>query len=771
MPHVHVFSYFTIACLMASICCAGELPPHMAKWDFATRIKGILGEKARIVPGEGLVCSGGSWQAAAESLHYFRTGLEHHVSAGRVASREKVGAMHLTFHLRFKADSQSLEEASLVTIRLPEPPGGKPGLDRAGVHLAVMKFNTIRLLAAMIDMGGKWDGRFVAMPLWELENFQQSGWHDMVVRISGMTSELFVDGVLRDRRNVAAIYAQEHQFFIDPPQNKTTAASATFGADPDGRRPFQGTIASFTSWPVALEDERVRDLSGGRFDPRWTKPLGWNTPATFPASMTPAQQTGWLTQQMRAAHERMLAEDVQAPHSHVMVPGESYNHTAFFHAGRHHLFPINNWGWWGTLNLGDTCAWAHYSTSDLVHWQLHPLLPKPVTAPANGCLVEHDGIVHALTGWGPRRWNDVKHRGLNYLTASDASLLDWVEPDNSPLAMPDPEKYHGEDCDVFRHGGEYCLLASSAKNAGNEHRRQMLLYRSNDLRSWRYSGVFYEVEGESAPECVHIFEIGGKYVLTGAQRMRRDTQYLVGRIENDRFIPETRGLWTHNAGDGFPTAAWTTLDPAGRRILWQWLQGATTAGTPVRERMAAGWASGYTLPQLINLKPDGTLGFTPVPELAGLRVGPGEALKNETLDAAHPHPFKLLGNHQELRVKLSVAKGGTSGLALISGKERVELRYESATQELVLDLLKTVHGASIAPKLSRLQLPLAKDEPLDLRVFVDGCIIEIYANGGRFAHLRWYAPEPHTLHAEVFTQRGTVELLEAAAWPLRSVWQ
>jgi len=313
-------------------------------------------------------------------------------------------------------------------------------------------------------------------------------------------------------------------------------------------------------------------------------------------------------------------------------------------------------------------------------------------------------------------------------------------------------------------------VASSAKNAGNAHRRQMLLYRSRDLREWRYAGIFYEVEADTAPECVHCFEIGGKFVLTGAQRLRRDTQYLVGRIENDRFIPEARGVWTHNAGDGFPTAAWTTRDPQGRRILWQWLQGATTAWVPVRERMAAGWTSGYTLPQLVTLKPDNTLGFTPVPELAALRGPSASTHTNAVLTPVAPLAFSVRGNHQELHATLRPA-GGHCGIALLSGSERVEIRHDAEKQELVLDLLKTAHGASIVPKLSRLPLPLAPDEPLDLRVFVDGCIVEIYANGGRYAHLRWYAPEPAALRAELFSRADDTRVLTATAWPLESIWQ
>jgi beta-fructofuranosidase len=626
----------------------------------------------------------------------------------------------------------------------------------------------------MIDRGGKRDGRFVAMPLWEFNRFDEAGWHDVVVRVKDRRTELFVDGVLRDRRDVGAVYAQEHAFFPEPASAQRKNSWCSIGVDPGRRYPFHGDITHVAVWHRAIRDEEIRVLSGGKLDATWKQPTGWSVLATFPPGTSLEDRNAWIDRQMQQALGDALQRDPHFPHYHLAPPGDAYNFTALFHEGRYHVFPIFNYGWWGTLNMSDTCAWAHFSSADLVHWQLDPQLPKPCTVGANGCLAAHEGTVYALTGWGPRSFDDASRFGLNYLVSTDPRLRVWQRPDDAPLAMPDPPGWRGEDCDIFRRDDAWYMVASSAKpNAQGVRSKQIQLFRSADLRHWHYVGVFYEVGVDHAPECVNIFPLGDKYVLTACQRMHRDCEYLVGRIEANRFLPETRGLWNHAAAEGIPTATWSVRDARGRRILWQWLEGRhffNLGLLSIKERFKAGWDQAYSLPQVVSPRADGTLALAPVPELERLR-GAHEALRPGDLPAGATCAFSgTLGAQQEIRAMLTPSTSGQAGIALTQGKDRLEIYYDAGGRHLVCDFRGAVRARLLPQPMVRLPLQLGANEPLDLRLFVDGAIMEVYANGGKFLYGRWYADDPRQIRADLFARGAPAQIRSADAWRMGTIW-
>ncbi|MBM3891809.1 MAG: hypothetical protein FJ388_22060, partial [Verrucomicrobia bacterium] len=489
-------------------------------------------------------------------------------------------------------------------------------LDRRGFNLAVMPFSTFRLLGALVDRGGKRDGRFVAMPLFKFNKFDEAGWHDAIVRVQGRRTELFVDGKLRDRRDVPAVYAQESSFFPEPAAR--TSSWCGIGADPGGRCPFRGAVDHVAIWHRALDDREIAALSGGKLNASWDLPTGWAQLATLPRSMSLADRNRWIDAQMERALPEMATRDPWFPKYHVAIPGDSYNFVTFYHRGLYHFFPIFNFGWWGTLLMSDGCAWAHLVSDDLLHWKLLPQLPKESFG-ANGCIAAQGDEATVFAGWGPDSLARPTRHGMHYLRSRDADLRSWTSDPANPVVMPDPPDWHGEDCTVLREGDEWWMIASSAKpNKQGRRSKQMHLFTSPALRDWKYAGVFFEVEADFAPECVHAFRLGGKLVLAGCQRMRRDLQYYVGRVENRRFIPETHGLWNHSAAEGIPTAVWTVEDNQGRRILWQWMEGRhffNIGNLSVKERFKAGWDQAYSVPMLVSQRDDGTLALAPVPEL------------------------------------------------------------------------------------------------------------------------------------------------------------
>ncbi|MCX5670522.1 MAG: LamG domain-containing protein, partial [Planctomycetota bacterium] len=85
-----------------------------------------------------------------------------------------------------------------------------------------------------------------------LEGLAPDAWHDLVVRYDGVKVELFVDGVLRDRKPASG------------PVAEAPDASVLIGADPGGRNSFHGLVDHAALWDRALTEAEIEFLSGGR---------------------------------------------------------------------------------------------------------------------------------------------------------------------------------------------------------------------------------------------------------------------------------------------------------------------------------------------------------------------------------------------------------------------------------------------------------------------------------------------------------------------------
>ncbi|MBM3888466.1 MAG: hypothetical protein FJ388_04995, partial [Verrucomicrobia bacterium] len=264
--------------------------------------------------------------------------------------------------------------------------------------------------------------------------------------------------------------------------------------------------------------------------------------------------------------------------------------------------------------------------------------------------------------------------------------------------------------------------------------------------------------------------------------------------------PETHGLWNHSAADGIPTAVWTVEDNQGRRILWQWLEGRhffNIGNLSVKERFKAGWDQAYSVPMLVSQRDDGTLALAPVPELEELRgahfsqtaakLPAGKSLTLRAGADANTGPATLLspsvkkangsdrsvagpgcGAQQEVLVEIEPQPNAETGLRLTQAAEFAEIFYRAATSEMVLDFTKTAHGLTFPKKVMTFPLPLKPGEPLMLRVFLDGCLIEGFANGGRYFNARWYAPAPRDIQFSTFSRGADALLRRADVWTLKS---
>lgn len=417
----------------------------------------------------------------------------------------------------------------------------------------------------------------------------------------------------------------------------------------------------------------------------------------------------------RAAADPAWAEraaaDADRPRYHfVPPPGWINDPIPFYARGSYHVFLQSNPGrpYWGDMH------WDHAVTSDLLHWRQLPvaLAPEPGGPDAGGCwtgcVVEDGGLFHALyTGVEPQV----------QCLATSPDLVTWRREGvvlDGRQRPPGGETFR-DPC-VWREGGRWQLVLGADLPSGGAP----LLYTSAHLRAWEYVDRLC-AGAPVCDECPDLFPAGeGQWVLLSS---RDHTAWAAGPRVQGRLHPERWGLADH----GCAYALKTLLDARGRRVAFGWVRETRSTAAQI----AAGWSGVLSLPRVLTLRPDGGLGIEPAGELEALRAAPW-TVRGARAEGPGGRRFEVWAQLQPR---------GACGLLL---QDRLPLIYDPAAG--------TLDGAPMT---------LAAGEPLELRIFVDGSVVEVFANGRWCKTLRAYGPAPDAAAA-----LGG-ELRDLRAWDLR----
>ncbi len=105
------------------------------------------------------------------------------------------------------------------------------------------------------------------------------------------------------------------------------------------------------------------------------------------------------------------------------------------------------------------------------------------------------------------------------------------------------------------------------------------------------------------------------------------------------------------------------------------------------------------------------------------------------------------------------------------GKEKTVIRYDAETKELVFDALSSglepFNGFTEHVDVERAPFALKEDEPLSLRVFVDGPVVEVFANGRQAITRRVY-PTMESAGVSISAQGGSVSC-NVTVWDMNGI--
>ncbi|RDI72076.1 GH32 C-terminal domain-containing protein [Halopelagius longus] len=464
-----------------------------------------------------------------------------------------------------------------------------------------------------------------------------------------------------------------------------------------------------------------------------------------------------------------LADDHRRPRYHLSAPAGWLNdpNGILQYDGTYHVFYQYNPG--GPFH--GTIHWGHATSEDLVHWEDRPvaLSPDPDGPDRDGvwsgCAVVGDDGTPTLVYTGGRGRDQLPCLA----TTDDPTLETWEKHGENPILSAPTEdidlletddwRAEFRDHNVWREGGTwYHLVGAGVEETGGA----ALLYRGPNLREWEYVGPLLvgDWEGHGVVwECPELLDFGEKQVLHVSNYSH--VEYFLGTANLDDPSFEIEHRERLDYGDYYAPQSTRTDD--GRVLAWGWAPEARDA----EAQWHAGWSGLLTVPRKLSVE-GGELRQRPARELAELRrrraaegdisLAPGDS---RTLD--------LSGNAYELAFDARTESGATLELGLFespAGNERTVVRYDG--DELVVD--RSESALDGVPETSEQRMPVEGDI-LSLRAFVDGSVLELFANERRCLTSRVYPTRADAEGASLSARGGSVRIDGLEAWELGAAFE
>jgi fructan beta-fructosidase len=161
----------------------------------------------------------------------------------------------------------------------------------------------------------------------------------------------------------------------------------------------------------------------------------------------------------------------------------------------------------------------------------------------------------------------------------------------------------------------------------------------------------------------------------------------------------------------------------------------------------------------------------PVDALKKLRTDPVE-LKN--ISVTGKKELSIKSQQFEMEISFQVVANSTTGVHLAVGNQNVfVIGYDASSQKLFVDRSGCTNNSfnKEFASLSRYATSLTPlNGKINLHIFFDNSIIEVFANEGMTVMTTQIFPEENDNGVELFSEGGTTKFETVRVWKIRSAW-
>ncbi|OCG27841.1 glycosyl hydrolase family 32 [Gilliamella sp. wkB108] len=436
---------------------------------------------------------------------------------------------------------------------------------------------------------------------------------------------------------------------------------------------------------------------------------------------------------------------------------------------QHHPYDEN----WGPMH------WGHAISDDLVTWRRLPIALAPdQPCDKSGCFsgsaVDNNGELSLIyTGhiWLEGQGKQEKIRQTQCLATSKDGI--HFEKQGT-IIKPNDGIMHFRDPKVWQQDGQWWMVVGQRDL---DDIGQILLYRSDDLRSWTLDHVLISNIDPNVYmlECPDFFPLGDKWVLMfspqGMQakgyqyRNLYQSGYIVGNWQPGQQFSIIKPFQEMDFGHDF-YAPQSFLAADGRRIMFAWMDMWESIMPSKKDK----WMGSLTLPRELILDRNNKVRNRPIKELEMLREKPKSLTDIVVKDQLKNTDIESISCELEVEIDLSQSNAERFGLQLSAtkdGKQATLLYVDLQSNRLVLD--RSLSGLELKGYRT---VPLPKTKTLTLHIFVDASSVEVFVNRGLYSFSsRIYPKLPARRMVNLFAENGTAKITKLDSWQLKSIYQ
>ncbi|MBR4888560.1 MAG: glycoside hydrolase family 32 protein [Clostridia bacterium] len=467
-------------------------------------------------------------------------------------------------------------------------------------------------------------------------------------------------------------------------------------------------------------------------------------------------------------YRETLLNDPHRPGYHFAIPEDNGipgdPNGAFYADGVYHLMYLHK------NSETNGFHWGHLTSTDLLHWRRHKdaltVQDGDEGCFSGGAFVDDDKTAY-LTFWKFPAKTPGGDKGGIAMACARPPYEDWerMEPiavesgavwgagdlelngETVHLGCADPSNIWKMNGRYYMQLGNKVVLDTYGRDADSPQIYKgdwTELYRSDDLRHWEFVQRFYVndftdptwpdvTEDDMCPSFLPLFDAKADGKPTGKWLQlfishNKGCQYYVGELQGETFVPEMHGRMSWNDNTFFAPEA--IVDDRNRHIMWVWL-----LDNLKNDFERFGWSGVYSFPRLLWWE-NNELHMAPADELEQLQYN-----HQELTGTTGALPVKN-GTSFRLKASWENPADGTGCRVRRSndGSQYTDIFVDMAAGKLVMD---AAHSGSEGRTI-REEAPfvLRPEEKLELDIFVDGPVVEVYANQRQAICRRVYPDAP-----------------------------